>query len=192
MALTIFASPLHVLPQQIDMPAEKDAVGNGLEYRRRKWLRGKSSWELEVPGKQELLDPIWGLLEYVQGDIPFWFDGAGFGEVTTPIVFAIGDGTKNDYLLPHRHIFVASLVIYNNDSPYAGWTPLGGDAISTCDSIRYDSPLGNGYQATAKYRRRVKVVLRIENPATRSRLHRNDVTADNIHRLTFTLEESMG
>lgn len=188
--LTAFCSPLHVLPQQIDMPIEKDQVGNGLEYRRRKWLRGKSSWELEVPGKQELLDPIWGLLEYVQGDRPFWFDGAGFGEVVTPIPFAEGTNTTDtDFLLPHKWVFIASLVIYENGSVSTNWTPLDTDGV-TCNAIRFGVPLNTYNQATAKYRRRIKVVLRIENPATRSRMHRSEVTADNIHRLTFTLEES--
>ena len=187
---TVFASPLHVLPQQIDMPAMKDGVGQGEINARRMLLRPLSSWQLEIPGKQELLDPILGLLQYAQGDTPIWFDGAGFGEETSPIIFAIGDGTQTDYRLPHRHVFIASLVIYNNGSPYANWTPLGGDGVSTCDAIRYDSALGANYQGTAKYRRRIKCLVRVEDQVTRARQFRSgSFNADNIHRLTVTLDE---
>ena len=190
MSYVVMCSPLHVLPQQIDMPAMKDGVGQGEINARRVLLRPLSSWQLEIPGRQELLDPILGLLQYAQGDTPIWFDGAGFGEETAPIIFGIGDGTQTDYRLPHRHVFIASLVIYVNGSAYPSWEPLGGDGTSTCDAIRFNAALGLEHQATAKYRRRIKCLVRAEDKVTRARQFRSgSFNADNIHRLQVTLDE---
>jgi len=172
------------------MPAMKDGLGMGEINARRQLLRPLSSWQLEIPGRQELIDPILGLLQYAQGDTPFWFDGAGFGEETEPILFGIGTATTTDYNLPHRHIFIASLVVYVNGSVNPNWTPLGGDAVSTCDSIRFDSALGVNNQATAKYRRRIKVLVRVEDKVTRRRVFRSQsFNADNIHSLSVSLDE---
>lgn len=187
--MTVFASPTHVIPQELEMPVLMDQIGGGAQAFRRRYIRPLSSWQLEIPGKQERTDPILGLLQYAQGDTPIWFDGAGFGEVTEPIVFAEGTGTITDYPLPHRHVFIASLVIYNNGGVYPNWIPLGGDGISTCDAIRYDSALGNGYIGTAKYRRRVKCVVNVEEKVTRRRVFRSSFTADNIETLLVTLKE---
>ena len=109
---------------------------------------------------------------------------------TAPILFALGNGTIRDYNLPHRYVLVASLVIYINGTVYPYWEPLGGDAKSTCDAIRFDSALGNINQATARYRRKIKCVLRVEDKVTRRRLHRNQtINAESIYSLTFTLDE---
>ena len=188
MSFTILAAPEHVLPQNISMPTLKDPVGNGTMMFRRLQKRPLSSWELVVPGRQELLDPILGLLEHVQGDEPFWFDGAGFGEVVTPILVSIGVPNTTDYDLPHRYVLVSSLVIYINAGFYQPWTPLGGDGI-TCDAIRFTSSVNVNYPITAKYRRKVKCVLRTEEKTQRSRSFRSQITAENIHKLKLVIEE---
>lgn len=186
--MTIFASPLHILPQQVEAPRYIDQVGNGAEVVRRKWLRGKSSWQLEVPGKQELLDPIWGLLEYAQGDRIIWFDGAGFGEVTTPTMIGEGDGNTTDFMLPHRFVYFASLVVYTGGTLDANWVPIGGDGI-TCDAIRFGGGVAANHAVTAKYRRRIKCLLKVEDTMGRSRVFRSTDPLANIHSLKFTLEE---
>jgi hypothetical protein len=192
MSYVVFASPLHILPQQIDMPRLQDDLGGGAVGLRRRFTRPLSSWQLEIPGKQELLDPILGLLEYVQGDVPIWFDGAGFGEETSPIVVGIGDSsTQTDYMLPHRHVFIASLIVYVNGSEFSNWMPLGGDGV-VCDSIRLGTSLGLNNQLTAKYRRRIKCLVRVDDKITRQRVFRSQsFNADNLHNLTVTLEESI-
>ena len=184
----VMAAPEHVLPRTLSMPTLKDPVGNGTMMFRRLQKRPLSSWELVVPGRQELLEPILGLLEAVQGDTPFWFDGAGFAEVTAPILVSIGIPNSTDYDLPHRHVYVSSLVIYINGSFYQPWIPLGGDGI-TCDAIRLTSSINTNYPITAKYRRRIKCVLRTEDKTQLSRGFRSQITAENIHRLKFTIEE---
>ena len=172
------------------MPANRDELGGGAIGVRRRFLRPLSSWQLEIPGRQELLDPILGLLQYVQGDTPIWFDGAGFGEETSPIIFAIGDGATTDYRLPHRYILISSLVIYINGTVSTAWSPLGGDSLTACDAIRFDAALGADFEATAKYRRKIKCRVRVEDKVTRQRIFRAALTnADNIHNLTVTLEE---
>jgi len=172
------------------MPVMRDDLGGGAIGLRRRFIRPLSSWKLEIPGRQELQEPILGLLQYAQGDTPFWFDGAGFGEETTPILFGIGDGSKTDFNLPHRHVFIASLVIYNNGSVYSGWTPLSMSSDgATCDAIRYDSGLGIGYHATAKYRRRIKCIVKVEDKITRQRIFRSSINSENIHNLSISLEE---
>lgn len=193
MALTVFMSPLHVLPQTLDAPRYQDQIGNGVPVVRRKRIRGTSSWQLEIPGRQELLDPIWELLEYAQGDREIWFDGAGFGEVTSPAVIFIGDGSTADIMLPHKHVYVASFVAYLNDAMLdaAYWAPLGGDGV-TMDSI-ICGPLPVGGQLKAKYRRKIKTLLRVEDQPKRSRIFRSASSAtDNIHSLSLTLEEYLG
>ena len=166
----------------------KDPVGNGTMMFRRMQKRPLSSWELVVPGRQELVAPLLGLLEYVQGDTPFWFDGAGFGEVVTPVLVGIGIANTTDYDLPHRYVFVSSLLVYVNGTPYQPWTPLGGDGI-TCDAIRFTTVINPNYPITAKYRRRVKVVLRTEDKTSMSRSFRSPITSENIHKLKLVLEE---
>lgn len=188
MSYTILAAPEHVLPQTLSAPTLKDPVGNGTMMFRRLQKRPLSSWELVVPGRQELLAPILGLLEHVQGDTPFWFDGAGFGEVVSPILIGIGGPNTTDYDLPHRFVFCSSLVIYINGSFYQAWNPLGGDGI-TCDAIRFTGFINPNYPITAKYRRRIKCVLRTEDKMQMSRSFRSQITAENIHRLKLTLEE---
>jgi hypothetical protein len=188
MAFTILAAPSHVMPQSISMPTLRDPVGNGTMMFRRLQKRPLSSWELVVPGRQELLDPILGLLEHMQGDTPFWFDGAGFGEVVTPILVGIGIANTTDYDLPHRYVFVSSLVIYINGSFYQPWTPLGGDGI-TCDMIRFTGVINPNYPITAKYRRRIKCVLRTEEKTEMARSFRSSVASENIHRLKYVIEE---
>lgn len=188
MAFTILAAPEHVLPQTISMPTLKDPVGNGTMMFRRLQKRPLSSWELIVPGRQELLAPLLGLLEHLQGDTPFWFDGAGFGEAVAPVLVSIGVGNTTDYNLPHRFVFVSSLVIYINGSRYQAWYPLGGDGVF-CDTIRFSSYINSNYPITAKYRRKIKCVLRTEDKTEMSRSFRSQITAENIHRLKLTIEE---
>jgi hypothetical protein len=188
MAFTILAAPEHVMPQNISMPTLKDPVGNGTMMFRRLQKRPLSSWELVVPGRQELLGPVLGLLENIQGDTPFWFDGAGFGEMVAPVLVAIGIANTTDYDLPHRFVFVSSLLIYVNGSFYQPWTPLGGDGI-TCDAIRFTGVINPNYPITAKYRRRIKCVLRTEEKTQMARSFRSQVTSENIHRLKLVIEE---
>jgi hypothetical protein len=184
-------SPLHVLPQKLNMPMDRDPVGNSVEYVRRKKLRPQSSWELEVPGKQELLDPIWGLLEYAQGDRAIWFDGAGFGEVTEPILVGEGDGVVADFNLPHQYVFIASLIVYSGGSVITTWSPLGGDGVSTCSSIHFVSAPASNIPIMAKYRRKIKTLLNVEQDISRSRLLRSySSPSDTIHSLKLTLTET--
>ncbi len=187
MAFTICAAPEHVMPQNLSMPTMKDPVGNGTMMFRRLQKRPLSSWELVVPGRQELLGPVLGLLENVQGDTPFWFDGAGFGEMVAPVLVSMGlPGTDCD--LPHRFVFVSSLAIYVGGGFYTNWAPLGGDGI-TCDAVRFNSGFSVNYAITAKYRRRIKCVLRTEEKTQMSRSFRSQITAENIHRLKLVIEE---
>ena len=186
--MTVLASPLHVLPQELTMPAFKDPLGGGAIALRRQYSRPLSSWQLEIPGKQEALDPILSLLEYVQGDEPIWFDGAGFAEVTEPTLVFLGDGSTTDISFRHRYVIIASIVLYVNDTVTAAWAPLGSD-VQFCDAIRMSSAPGANYQVKAKYRRMVKCVVRVEDKVTRHRVFRSEITANNIHSLVVTLDE---
>ena len=171
------------------MPAFKDPLGGGAVALRRQYSRPLSSWQLEIPGKQEAIDPILSLLEYVQGDTPIWFDGAGFAEITDPAIIFIGDGSQTDIALPHRYVFIASIVVYLNDAATSAWSSLGADG-QFCDAIRMDSAPGANYQVKAKYRRMVKAVVRVEDKVTRHRIFRAaDVNANSIHSLIVTLDE---
>jgi len=189
MSLTVYASPTHVLPQ-LDMPVLKDAKGAGAMAYRRKWPRGLSSWELAIPGRQDLLDPILGLLEFAQGDTPVWFDGAGFGEIVSPILLMIGDGTTTDILLPHRYWNVVETVIYINDAPTNVWAPLASADGIWMDSIRLTGAPSLNTIVTGKSRRKIKCVLRVEDKVERQRQFRNSSTStDSIYALRLFLDE---
>jgi len=188
MSQTAFIAPTHVLPERMDAPRYMDEIGNGVQFVRRKWIRSRSSWEIEVPGKQELLDPFWGLIEYAQGDRIIWFDGAGFGEVTYPTLIAEGDGTTTEFRLPHKNIYVASFVLYHQDALSTAWAPLGGDGV-TMDAITATG-VGAGVALKAKYRRKIKCLLRVEDNPERGRAFYAPGNIETIHHIKITLEET--
>jgi hypothetical protein len=190
MALTIFCSPSHIMPEQRRAPVMADDLGGGAKQFRRKWPRPLSSWEFVVPGKQELLEPIIGLLDYAQADSPIWFDGAGFTEVLEPRIVGVGNGTDTDFPLPHRFVLVSSAVIYLSGAANNAWAPLGGDGI-VMDQIRFTSAPAAESQITAIYRRKTKCVLvASENLFDRERQFRSSaLQGANIHKLHFFLSE---
>src|SRR5690349_21850933 len=140
---TVFSDIVHAVPCTPAMPTLKDEIGGGAVALRRRQIRALRRWQLAVPVDQPAaIDELVGLLEYVQGDTPFWWDGGGFGEVHEPIIFGTGDPTRTDFILPHRFVFIASLVVYVNGSVFTNWIPLGGDGLSTCDAVRFGVALG--------------------------------------------------
>lgn len=161
MSYTVISSPAHIMPVTRQMPTLKDPEGGGFFQVRRRFTLPLGRWEIVVPGKAEDLEPLAGLLEYVQGDTPFWFDGADFGEILEPRFFDVGDGSRVDFTLPHRHVFASSLIVYKNGESDSSWSPLGDGVI--CDSIRFSPAPESNAQLTAKYRRKVKVLLETES-----------------------------
>lgn len=185
---TVFVSPTHILPQSIEMPALKDDLGGPMAFRRQ-WPRPLARWELNAPGAQDKLEAVQGLLEHVQGDTPFWFDGAATIEVIEPILIGIGDGVTGDVPLPHKHVFVSSTVIYHNDAIFSAWNPLGGDGV-TMAAVRFTAAVPLNTQVTAKYRRKAKVVLETDSPLSRERSYRSVISPErSIYRLRFFLQE---
>ena len=185
---TVFGSPTHVLPVSMRAPTTKTELGGGADERRRQWTRPLRRWELNVPGAQEKLDPIIGLLDYAQGDTPMWFDGAGFLDITEPIVVGFGNGNVKDFRLPHRHVFVSSLIVYQNGAIVSAWTAVGSSVIA--DSISFTSAPAANVQITAKYRRKAKVVLETESDTVQNRVWRNrDDPAKSVAFLKYFLQE---
>jgi hypothetical protein len=185
---TVFASPTHILAEEIDMPTIRDPVGNGALALRRQQTRALRRWELNVPGQREKLDPIMGLLEYAQGDSEIWFDGAGMIEVVEPILVAVGDGATTDFKLPHRYVYVSSVVAFLNSANFTAWAPLGDGVLM--DGFRCDTAPAEGAQITMKYRRKAKCILRTEERVTRERVFRNmDNEAQTAQRLRYVIEE---
>jgi hypothetical protein len=185
---TALASPTHLLPVQRQMPTIKDPLSGGAVQLRRRMTRGLMRWEFTVPGRQGDLDQLGGFLDYVQGDTPFWFDGAGFGEILEPIIFGIGTGSKTQFALPHRYVISASLVVYHNDILNTGWSVIGGDV--TCDAIQFTVAPGLHDQLSAKYRRKIKVVLETEDEMSQTRSYRNtNDPRQSVQRLRYFLQE---
>lgn len=185
---TVFASPTHVLSEQLDMPTLKDNVGGGAVEFRRLHTRALRSWELNVPGQHEKLDSLIGLLEHLQGDNPFWFDGAGMLEIIEPIIISIGDGLTAEIILPHRHVFVASAVLYLNGVIFNGWAPVG-DGI-TMDALIFDDPIPANAQVTAKYNRKAKVILETQESLSRDRIFRAvNNGSQSVYRVRHILKE---
>jgi hypothetical protein len=171
MALTAFIAPTHVLPEEIQMPALNDPVGGGEVSLRRLYPRALRRWELTIPATHEKLDPFTGFLELVQGDVPFWFDGAGMIEVVEPIPIAVANGTDTEFTLPHRHVYVSSTVIYANAAILTTWTPIG-DGITMDSFVCTVAPDANSL-LTAKYKRKAMVILETDQPTQRQRMFRN-------------------
>lgn len=169
------------------MPTLKDDIGGGAAQYRRRQTRALKRWELNVPSLQEQIEPILGLLEYIQGDTPIWFDGAGAGDITAPIIIGIGNGTDTDFKLPHKHVFVSSCVVYLNGGITAAWTPLG-DAV-VAHSIRFTTAPAAEVQITAKYRRKIKCVLDTESAVISERSFRSQEPTRTIQRLKYFLQE---
>lgn len=168
---TLVGSPHHTLPVSPQMPTLRDDIGGGAAEFRRRWTRPMRRWELMFPGQQEKLDMISGFMDYMQGDTPFWFDGAGTIEVVEPVLVGIGDGAKTDFAFAHRHIFVASAVIYLNGGATNLWAPIGNGV--EMDSMRFSTAPPLNMQITAKYQRRAKVVLDTEGESSRERSFRS-------------------
>jgi hypothetical protein len=168
---TAFISPTHVLPEEVQMPTLKDPVGSGEVSLRRQYLRALRRWELTIPAQHDKLDPFQGFLEMVQGDVPFWFDGAGMLEVVEPIPIAVGDGITSEFALPHRHIFVSSAVFYLNGALFTAWSPVGNGVVM--DSFICDSAPAANAIITAKYRRKALVIQETEQVGQRQRVFRN-------------------
>lgn len=185
---TIFSGPRHELPLIINAPTLKNDLGGGADERHRRWTRPLRRWELDMIGYEDRLDPIIGLLDYAQGDTPIWFDGAGAGDIVEPILLGIGNGNITDFRLPHRHVFVSSLIVYQNNAIVSSWTPIGSTEIA--DSIRFTSAPALNVQITAKYRRKFKVVLETEAALNHNRIMRNrDNPANSLYGLKYFLQE---
>ena len=186
---TVYASPTNVLPQDTDMPTLVDDLGGGARSFRRQFTRPLSRWKFDVPGIQAVLDQQEGFFKYTQGDTPFWFDGAGAEDVSEPVILGVGDGSTTDFKFNDCHVFVNSIVIYQNGGPHTGWDALGGDGI-TCQQVRFTAAPGVNVQVTAKYRRKFKVVLISDNALSKQRAHRNQSTpSGSIYRLSYELME---
>jgi hypothetical protein len=187
MMYTAFISPTHIVPENLEMPTQVDPVGDGAKAFRRRQTRGLRRWEINVPSLQDNLEQLIGFLENVQGDTPFWFDGAGMIEVTEPILIGTGDGSTTDFIFPHKYVFVSSAVIYQNSALLTAWSPLGDGIVMNGFRCTVAPPL---YALlTAKYRRKAKVVLQTES-TSRERVFRNqDNNSKSLYRTRFFLEE---
>jgi hypothetical protein len=191
MAYTAIGSPLHSLPVSEYMPTLKDQVGGGTLEVRRTNTRTLKRWELVFPGMQDKLDPLSGFFEMIQGDTPFWFDGAGTLDLVEPILIAVGDGTTTVFRLPHRNVFVASAIIYLNGAATNNWTPSGAanDGV-TMDNLIFSSPPGNYAQIRARYRRKAKVLVDTDSNVSRDRAFRDQRNAaSSVYQSRVTLME---
>ena len=153
--------------------------------------RPLKKWELTFPGTQDKLEALSGFFEMVQGDTPFWFDGAGTIEVVEPILIAVGDGITAVFRLPHRNVFVASAIFYLNGAATNTWTPSGAanDGV-TMDNVIFSSPPGNFAQIRARYRRKAKVILDTDTDMSRDRNFRNQTNpAGSVYRAKYVLVE---
>lgn len=188
---TVIASPVHVVPVSESMPTLRDQMGGGSVEVRRLATRTLKKWELTFPGTQELLDPLSGFFETIQGDTPFWFDGAGTIEVVEPILIGIGDGAMTTFRLPHRNVFVASTIVYLNGAAINTWSPQGGanDGV-TMDNIIFSSAPGSFAQIRARYRRKAKVLLDTDSDMSRERSFRNQTNpAGSVYHARYFLTE---
>jgi len=184
---TVFASPTHVMPVESRMPVIKDEIGGGAAQYRRRQTRSLKRWELNVPGIQEQIEPVLGVLEYIQGDTPVWFDGAGAGEIVTPIPMGFGDGVTTDFIFPHKHVFVSSAVIYQNGQAQNNWEPIGDYVVA--HSVRFNTAPAANVQLTVKYRRKMKVVLDTESAVVSERGFRSQDPSKSVQRMKYYLQE---
>ena len=186
--MTIFFSPRHELPSTIQAPTQKNELGGGADERLRKWTRPMRRWELTLTHEEQRIEEMLGLFQYAQGDTPIWFDGAEFGEINVPIVVGFGDGNIKDFRLPHRHVFVSSLIVYQNGAIVSAWTPVGSPVIA--DSISFTTAPALNVQITAKYRHKFKVVVETDNQPAHERIYRRrDNPSESLYQVSYVLQE---
>jgi len=98
--------------------------------------------------EQEVAEALAGFAAYHMGDVSFWFDGGGRGDITTPALVGFGDGVTTQFHLPNRNVFGPSLVMDVNYVVNTSWTidePVG---LVTFTS----APAANAVVRAARYR----------------------------------------
>lgn len=185
---TAYADISHVIPCTLAMPTLKDDLGGGAQQFRRRQTRALRRFELNIADSPERLDQILGLIENCQGDTPFWFDGGPFGSISEPIIIGTGNGSATDFILPHRHVFVSSAIIYVDHGVFTAWTPLGGDGV-TMDAIRFDAAVAADAQITGKWERKFKCVFDTDQGVTASSNFIDDDRAKGFSNLQHFVQE---
>ena len=151
--LTLTLTPISTFRAPLLAPAMQQGVGAGAVSLRRKWAKARHRFELEVDlASRQEAEQLAGLLRYLQGDTPVWYDGADFGDIQNPILVGYGTGDQVDFFLPHDNVHRASLVVYGTIE--SGWTLVEETGLLTFD----DAPLAEA-ELTALYQCRYKVCV---------------------------------
>lgn len=108
--------PHFSLFREILAPTLVNALGGGTMQTRRRYPRPTYQFRLHDSEQvQASAEALYGFAVFVQGDMPFWFDGGAYGTLSTPTLYALGDGVRTQFLLPNRHITGGTLQTYTND-----------------------------------------------------------------------------
>jgi hypothetical protein len=136
-------------------PAIQQGLGNGVPFLRRKWAKARHQFKpvVELASRAEA-EQLVGLLRYLQGDTPVWYDGADYGDIQNPILIGYGDRVTTHVFLPHDNVFSASLVVYVNGVVNSDWTLTESTGL-----LIFGTALAADAVITAKYQWRAKCFI---------------------------------
>jgi len=145
-----FAPELHYsIFRRILAPTRRSAVGGGASVVRRQWERPVYEFVLHSSHAHKAsAEYIFQFAQYHQGDIPFWWSGDTWGNVTTPLLFGFGTGTRTQFFLNNRNILTATLQTYTNgvlDGPGTAHPDLPSGLLTYVSAPADDMPLAATY-----------------------------------------------
>lgn len=123
---TLLLPPSWPIESNYVAPTRRTEVGSGAYMTQRRYFKLYRWFRLGFRAndqyEQERLEE---LMAFCRLDTPFWFDGAGRGEITTPERFWDGDGVTKEFMLPFNNCFPPSWVFYENGVEKTDWTMVG-------------------------------------------------------------------
>ena len=106
--------PHYPVVRTVLAPRLASPLGGGASQLRRRYQRPIYQFTLrDTQAVKARADWLFGFLTYVQGDIPFFWNGGEWGTVSAPAFVGMGDGVRTQFLLPNRYI-TGNLALYCN------------------------------------------------------------------------------
>ena len=104
-------------PPELLNPISRVGDSSGAHAQFNAWDRPRYRFPLDIPALTESeFDTLFGFLHYHKGDRPFWFLGAGFGDIQNPVLVEYGDGSRTEFFLPNANLIPATTQAQVNGS----------------------------------------------------------------------------
>lgn len=144
--------PSYSVFRELLAPQLQAPLGAGAIQRRRQWARPLTRFRLRAPQEDFATGTaLWAFFTYVQGDIPFRFNGLQYGDFSlNPLFIGFGDGTQTDFLLPNRN--VSAVLVYEGTRSTLGTVVPIVAVNSAAGSVELNNPPAVNAYVRASYR----------------------------------------